>query len=76
MPGVGEKIAKKIDEIVSTGKLAKLQNIREDEESVAINLLTRVSGIGEGISKLVSLLSRFVSPSYFLLSLSLELIHT
>ena len=47
MPGVGKKIAQKIDEILSTGKLAKLENIREDEESVAINLLTRVSGIGE-----------------------------
>jgi len=46
LPGVGQKIAKKIDEIISTGKLVKLENIRQDDSSVAINLLTRVSGIG------------------------------
>ena len=46
IPGVGDKIGKKIDEIISTGKLAKLENIRSDDTSVAINLLTRVSGIG------------------------------
>jgi len=51
LPGVGKKIAQKIDEILSTGKLAKLENIREDEESVAINLLTRVSGIGPAKAK-------------------------
>jgi len=46
LKGVGEKIAKKIDEILSTGKLQKLEKIHEDEESTVINLLTRVSGIG------------------------------
>jgi len=46
LPGVGEKIAKKIDEIMSTGKLSKLDQIRADDSSVAINLLTRVAGIG------------------------------
>ena len=49
LPGVGDKIAKKIEEILSTGKLAKLENIQQDEASVAINLLTRVSGIGRYI---------------------------
>jgi len=50
-PGVGEKISKKIDEIISTGKLPKLENIRQDDSSVAINLLTRVSGIGPAKAK-------------------------
>ncbi|XP_049867974.1 DNA polymerase beta-like [Pectinophora gossypiella] len=44
--GIGEKIAKKIDEFLQTGKLQKLENIHQDEEAQAINLLTRVSGIG------------------------------
>ncbi|KAK5638695.1 hypothetical protein RI129_012990 [Pyrocoelia pectoralis] len=44
--GVGDKIAKKIDEFLQTGKLQKLENIHNDASSVSINLLTRVSGIG------------------------------
>ena len=51
MPGVGDKIAKKIDEILETGKLRKLENIRADDKSTAINLLTRVSGIGPAKAK-------------------------
>jgi len=46
LPGVGLKIALKIDEIIETGKLEKLDKIRKDDSSVAINLLTRVAGIG------------------------------
>ncbi|XP_023341808.1 DNA polymerase beta-like [Eurytemora carolleeae] len=46
LPGIGKKIAEKIDEMIDTGKLRKLENIREDDSTVAINLLTRVSGIG------------------------------
>ena len=44
--GVGDKIAKKIDEFLSTGKLAKLEKIRNEDSSIAINELTRVAGIG------------------------------
>ncbi|OWR53327.1 DNA polymerase beta [Danaus plexippus plexippus] len=44
--GVGEKISKKIDEFLQTGKLRKLENIHNDEKAQAISLLTRVSGIG------------------------------
>ncbi|KAK4877994.1 hypothetical protein RN001_010500 [Aquatica leii] len=44
--GVGDKISKKIDEFLQTGKLQKLENIHNDASSTAINLLTRVSGIG------------------------------
>ncbi|KAK9297035.1 hypothetical protein QLX08_009132 [Tetragonisca angustula] len=51
LPGIGEKIAKKIDEFLSTGKLQKLEDIKKDESNVAINLLTRVSGIGPAKAK-------------------------
>lgn len=51
LPGIGEKIAKKIDEFLSTGKLQKLENINKDESNIAINLLTRVSGIGPAKAK-------------------------
>ncbi|XP_041485539.1 DNA polymerase beta-like [Lytechinus variegatus] len=46
LDGIGDKIAKKIDEVIATGKLEKLEKIRKDDKSEAINLLTRVSGIG------------------------------
>ena len=46
LPGVGEKIAQKIDEILETGKLKKLDTIRSDDTSLAVNSLTRVAGIG------------------------------
>ncbi|XP_043474805.1 DNA polymerase beta-like [Leptopilina heterotoma] len=51
LPGIGDKIAKKIDEFLETGKLQKLENIKKDEGNVAINLLTRVSGIGPAKAK-------------------------
>lgn len=44
--GVGKKIGEKIDEFLKTGKLRKLEKIRSDDTSVAINLLSRVAGIG------------------------------
>ncbi|VVD04601.1 unnamed protein product [Leptidea sinapis] len=44
--GIGEKISKKIDEYLQTGKVKKLENIHYDEHAQAISLLTRVSGIG------------------------------
>ena len=43
---VGQKIGEKIDEFLDTGKLRKLEKIRSDDTSVAINLMTRVAGIG------------------------------
>ncbi|XP_018566003.1 DNA polymerase beta-like [Anoplophora glabripennis] len=46
LKGIGEKIAKKIDEYLQTGKLRKLETIHNDSTSTAINLLTRVTGIG------------------------------
>nr|CAD7458976.1 unnamed protein product [Timema tahoe] len=49
--GVGDKIGKKIDEFLQTGKLQKLEKIRNDDTNTAINLLTRVSGIGPAKAK-------------------------
>lgn len=51
LPGIGDKIAKKIDEFLATGKLRKLEDINKDDTNVAINLLTRVSGIGPAKAK-------------------------
>lgn len=51
LSGVGEKIAKKIDEFLATGKLEKLERISHDSVATAINLLTRVSGIGPAKAK-------------------------
>lgn len=44
--GIGDKIAKKIDEFIKTGKLEKLEKIRADDTNMAINELTKVTGIG------------------------------
>ncbi|BFZ02609.1 hypothetical protein BsWGS_05648 [Bradybaena similaris] len=46
LDGIGEKIAEKIDEFIKTGKLDKLEKIRADDHNVAINELTKVTGIG------------------------------
>lgn len=51
LPGIGEKIAKKIDEFLETGKLQKLENIKKDESNVIIDVLTRVHGIGPSKAK-------------------------
>ncbi|KFM83061.1 DNA polymerase beta, partial [Stegodyphus mimosarum] len=46
LKGIGQKIADKLDEFIQTGKLQKLETIRADDTSQAINLLTKVTGIG------------------------------
>ncbi|XP_018393618.1 PREDICTED: DNA polymerase beta-like isoform X2 [Cyphomyrmex costatus] len=51
LPGIGVKIAKKIDEFLQTGKLQKLEDIKKDDTNVAISLLARVSGIGPAKAK-------------------------
>ncbi|XP_058788961.1 DNA polymerase beta-like isoform X2 [Phymastichus coffea] len=51
LPGIGDKIEKKIAEFLKTGKLRKLEEIMKDETNVAINLLTRVTGIGPAKAK-------------------------
>ncbi|XP_019346611.1 DNA polymerase beta isoform X2 [Alligator mississippiensis] len=51
LEGVGAKIAEKIDEFLATGKLRKLEKIRQDDTSSSINFLTRVSGIGPAAAR-------------------------
>lgn len=51
LPGVGAKIAEKLDEFIETGELQKLKKIRQDEISATIKELTRVSGIGPAKAK-------------------------
>lgn len=46
MEGVGVKIAAKIDEILATGQLEKLENAKNDPKQVALNLFNRIHGIG------------------------------
>ncbi|ELU13474.1 hypothetical protein CAPTEDRAFT_143306, partial [Capitella teleta] len=46
LEGVGDKIGKKIDEFIATGKLVKIEKIRANDTNMAINALTRVTGIG------------------------------
>ncbi|CAH1405728.1 unnamed protein product [Nezara viridula] len=46
LEGVGKKIAEKIDEFIHTGKLRKLENIKHDDTAIAVESLTRVTGIG------------------------------
>uniref|UniRef100_A0A3B3CF09 DNA polymerase n=1 Tax=Oryzias melastigma TaxID=30732 RepID=A0A3B3CF09_ORYME len=51
LEGVGAKIAEKIDEFLQTGKLRKLEKIRNDDTSSSINFLTRVTGIGPAAAR-------------------------
>lgn len=51
LDGVGAKIAEKIDEFLATGKLRKLERIRNDDTSTSINFLTRVTGIGPAAAR-------------------------
>nr|BAK40153.1 DNA polymerase beta [Aurelia sp. 1 sensu Dawson et al. (2005)] len=51
LDGIGDKIGKKIDEFIKTGTLQKLEKIRVDSSAVAINQLTRVSGIGPAAAR-------------------------
>ena len=44
--GIGEKIEKKINEIIKTGKLTKLEKLRNDPRLQAIHLLSKITGIG------------------------------
>ena len=54
LDGVGKQIAKKIDEFISTGKLQKIEKIRNDDSSTSINELTRVAGIGPAKGQKIS----------------------
>jgi len=51
IPGVGNKIAEKIEEIIHTGKLRKLEHIRQDDETTVVNIFNSVVGIGPAKAK-------------------------
>jgi len=53
-----KKIAAKIDEIIKTGQLRKLNNYKADDKTVAINLISRVSGIGPAGAKKICVRKR------------------
>jgi len=46
LDGIGKKLSKKIDEILQTGKLQKLEKLKSSPRLAAINLLCRITGIG------------------------------
>lgn len=46
LPGIGESIAKKIEEIVKTDKLAALDEVEESEESKLIKLFSGIYAVG------------------------------
>jgi DNA polymerase beta len=46
LDGIGKKIGKKIDEILQTGKLQKLEKAKADPRVQAINQLCKITGIG------------------------------
>lgn len=46
LPGIGEKLALKIDEILATGSLAELVEAQKQPGPAAVRELTRVHGIG------------------------------
>lgn len=46
LPGIGAKLVKKIDEIIKTGKLQELEEMKKLPALVAVQELTKVHGIG------------------------------
>ena len=55
LDGIGAKIAKKIDEILSTGKLCKLEKYLADPKVQAINRVAMITGVGsESAKKIVN----------------------
>lgn len=44
--GIGEKIAKKIDEILKTGKLKKLEKFQKNTRLQIVSKLCTITGIG------------------------------
>eukprot|EP01133_Synstelium_polycarpum_P006382 gene6382-7394_t len=51
LDGVGAKIALKVDEILGSGKLKKLDKLRANSVLVAVNEVSKVSGIGPAKAK-------------------------
>jgi DNA polymerase beta len=51
LDGIGAKIAKKIQEILDTGMLGRVEKLRSDPRMQAISLVARVAGIGPKTAK-------------------------
>ncbi|KAF2071194.1 hypothetical protein CYY_007480 [Polysphondylium violaceum] len=51
LDGVGQKIAKKIQEIIDTGRLNKLDTQQKDEALTSLNEISSISGIGPVLAK-------------------------
>jgi DNA polymerase/3'-5' exonuclease PolX len=45
LSGIGKKIGEKIDEIIATGKLGRLDRDKDNEELQAINELSKIPGL-------------------------------
>jgi len=52
LPGIGDAISKKIKEIIETGKLDYLENLKKEFPEVIIKLL-RIPGIGPKTARLI-----------------------
>ncbi len=46
LQGIGKRIAGKIDELLASGHISKLDEIRGDEVNKAVSELSQVSGVG------------------------------
>jgi DNA polymerase/3'-5' exonuclease PolX len=51
LPGVGQKIAKKIQEIIDTGQLERAEADRNDPLIAAVNNIAKVHGIGPKLAQ-------------------------
>ena len=51
LDGVGVKIAAKIDEILASGALKKLEDAKKDPKQIALNLFNRIHGVGAVTAK-------------------------
>ena len=52
LPGIGERLADKIWEIVESGELRKLKELTSEEDTIAINLFTNIWGVGASTARL------------------------
>lgn len=51
LPGIGDRISKKIEEIVKTGHLQRLEEAERDPAAKVIEMLLKIHGVGPKIAK-------------------------